>query len=791
MASANDYYKILGISRNASTQEILKAYKKLALKYHPDRNLNNEKEASLKFQQISEAASILRDPQKRKMYDTYGVAKTEHLLPANIDDLFDMVFSDDVKTDITDNIIAEKTILVKLKDCYRGKQAEKIDFKYFYCASCHLYGNDIKKCNTCDGNGYSNPIKQKKCGKCYHKGYKCTNCKDNNLKECSGIVTMAIPVGARQNDILTWPFEDYITDKKVHITGTVLVNVKCEMDNLYELKQNDLYRTKPVKIWLHDALCGGKFLFKHFGKTLCIKPSFNLIQRNTWYKIQGKGMMATNNSGFFGDLFCKFEVDMPKSPSLNVSNIQQICDILPSDDVKHSDGTYDDVKLVAATDDDMTNTMLLSMDKFKSYVCKHCNTCIALPNDLHEQGLKTGNGQYIFKNAFNVTVNVDENCNIKIILCRKCGSNLGSFIDSYYNLNIKSLQEPAVISNDIIFKKKTIDLSLNECYIGVVQKKIKFEYVCQCNQKSAYCSACDGLGGKWKDELIKCENCNNSSRKYHTIETSQMCSGCIGSGERREFKLYKAVFTNFNKTHTMIKCKKCDGEGIIRSTVCNVCNGVRNITKRVYKTCESCDGSSLKNGSKRRCCNRCTNGKLEKIECIDIPAGTNDGDIVYVSVKGKPFLIEINCLKDDEYEVKGSDLYRIKPIIITLRDALLGHNFFIEHFKKSLLVKSHSNIILNDKWYKIFERGMCTPNATFVGDLFVKFQIAMPQTNQLEECDIERICAMLPTKKNQHHDKFAYVELQELDGYDKLGIDDNINDDSANDMQQAPECKTM
>eukprot|EP01083_Nonionella_stella_P288255 980949_1 len=165
-------------------------------------------------------------------------------------------------------------------------------------------------------------------------------------------------------------------------------------------------------------------------------------------------MMATNNSGFFGDLFCKFEVDMSKSPSLNVSNIQQICDILPSDDVKHSDGTYDEVKLVAATDDDMTNTMLLSMDKFKSYVCKHCNTCIALPNDLHEQGLKTGNGQYIFKNAFNVTVNVDENCNIKMILCRKCGSNLGSFIDSYYNLNIKSLQEPAVISNDIIFKKK-------------------------------------------------------------------------------------------------------------------------------------------------------------------------------------------------------------------------------------------------------------------------------------------------------------------------------------------------
>src|SRR6516162_1622464 len=66
-----DYYKILGVDKNASAEEIKKAYRKLARKHHPDLN-PNDKEANKKFQQINEANEVLSDPEKRKKYDQYG-----------------------------------------------------------------------------------------------------------------------------------------------------------------------------------------------------------------------------------------------------------------------------------------------------------------------------------------------------------------------------------------------------------------------------------------------------------------------------------------------------------------------------------------------------------------------------------------------------------------------------------------------------------------------------------------------------------------------------------------------
>ena len=68
-----DFYEVLGVSRDASTDDIKKAYRKLAMKYHPDRN-EGGKDAEEKFKEVSEAYDVLRDPQKRSAYDRYGVA---------------------------------------------------------------------------------------------------------------------------------------------------------------------------------------------------------------------------------------------------------------------------------------------------------------------------------------------------------------------------------------------------------------------------------------------------------------------------------------------------------------------------------------------------------------------------------------------------------------------------------------------------------------------------------------------------------------------------------------------
>jgi len=71
---AKDYYHILGVSRNASDEQLKKAYRKLAMQYHPDRNPDKEKWANEKFKEINEAYAVLGDPQKRKQYDQFGTA---------------------------------------------------------------------------------------------------------------------------------------------------------------------------------------------------------------------------------------------------------------------------------------------------------------------------------------------------------------------------------------------------------------------------------------------------------------------------------------------------------------------------------------------------------------------------------------------------------------------------------------------------------------------------------------------------------------------------------------------
>jgi len=85
---AKDYYQVLGIPRNASAEEIKKAYRKLAMQYHPDRNPGKEKWANDKFKEINEAFSVLGDPEKRKRYDRFGTAEG-----INIGDVFSSPFT--------------------------------------------------------------------------------------------------------------------------------------------------------------------------------------------------------------------------------------------------------------------------------------------------------------------------------------------------------------------------------------------------------------------------------------------------------------------------------------------------------------------------------------------------------------------------------------------------------------------------------------------------------------------------------------------------------------------------
>ncbi len=167
-----DYYAILGVPRNATQEEIKKAYRKLALKYHPDRNPGNP-EAEEKFKEISEAYEVLSDPEKRAIYDSQGLSGLHRSgfrgfedisdIFSAFSDLFEEFFGFGFKT----HRAARKPrpgadlsyeVSLSLEDVFHGKETEITLEKYERCEVCggsgSAPGRGLKFCHFCKGKGY-------------------------------------------------------------------------------------------------------------------------------------------------------------------------------------------------------------------------------------------------------------------------------------------------------------------------------------------------------------------------------------------------------------------------------------------------------------------------------------------------------------------------------------------------------------------------------------------------------------------------------------------------------------
>jgi DnaJ-class molecular chaperone len=345
-------YEILEIEETASETEIKKAYRKLAVKFHPDKNQGGS-DASEKFKEISRAYETLSDPQKRRMYDEYGEEGAGASGFTNASDLFThffgSAFSDQMHTETSVDPIL-KTLNVNLNDLYNGKTYQISIDKTVNCISCEGTGSNTKSnstCFSCGGDGVKaklqryGPIIQQvlqTCHKC--KGTGVFIQEKNKCKDCRGRMQslkkekVDIHVEKGMNDGEKIVLHGQGNEEPGLLTGDVVVTLVVQNDSIFSRNRNDLETT--VKISLKDALCGSCVKIKHLdGRILVIKTSpGDVIKPNQIRVVKGEGMPYKRSSNN-GDLYISYEISFPDT--ISKDQIKSLGSILTSGDMEIAD----------------------------------------------------------------------------------------------------------------------------------------------------------------------------------------------------------------------------------------------------------------------------------------------------------------------------------------------------------------------------------------------------------------------------------------------------------------------
>lgn len=354
-----DYYKILGLDKNATDSDIKKAYRKMALKYHPDRNPNNKEEAEKKFKEIGNAYSVLSDKNKKKQYDTFGEEGLKGMGEGgmggdfNAFNIFQNVFGggmggmggfgagfpfgnmgQDNKPDLSTQKSPKKniTLNVPLQDLYNGKSINLEFNRKIMCEKCDGLGvkdpSDIISCNTCDGKGKKITVKQlgpmiqqvmSDCNKCRGKGKmtkqnsQCNVCNGKKFIGDPKTIDYYIRPGTRagHKDVLAGQ-SDWVPEYGFPGDLVISINEVNKKDNTnpngFRRAGNNLVMEKDIS--LKEALIGFNFRIVHFDNRIVEIQNNNIINFDTKLVVKGEGMPLLNE-GNFGDLIIKFNIIFP------------------------------------------------------------------------------------------------------------------------------------------------------------------------------------------------------------------------------------------------------------------------------------------------------------------------------------------------------------------------------------------------------------------------------------------------------------------------------------------------
>ena len=351
--SNSKYYDILRVSKQSTKAQIKKAYHKMAIKYHPDRNPNNKEECEEKFKEVSNAYRILSDENLRKRYDQFGEAgiKNDGGPPGGFNpfDLFSNIFGGgggpfggngpfgggfspfnvSAQHMSRKSKSALKEINVSLKDLYTGKSEVLKINKNVKCDICKGIGcvdpNDKIKCNICDGKGKILQVARlgpgmiqqivKPCynckskGKIIRQGQQCSKCGGDCLVRVSKNLDFYIHPGTKDGDKVVL-YGEASDDPDYPETGDLILKInQTGAQNGMTREGNNLVYKKEIS--LSEALCGLEFVIKHLDDRKILLKTDKIINPNTVMKLSNEGMPIRNQDLTYGDLIIRFVINFP------------------------------------------------------------------------------------------------------------------------------------------------------------------------------------------------------------------------------------------------------------------------------------------------------------------------------------------------------------------------------------------------------------------------------------------------------------------------------------------------
>ena len=334
-----DFYEVLGLAKGASEDEIKKAYRKLAMKYHPDRNQGDKaKEAEEQFKEVKEAYEMLSDAKKRAAYDQFGHAGVDpNMGGGRGGDGFGGGFAD-AFGDIFGDIFGQGgggrrgggpqvyrgndlsyAMEITLEEAAAGKDSQIRIPSWDECDTCHgsgaKPGTSAKTCSTCNGSGTVHMRQgffsvQQTCPHCRGTGKiipePCTACHGQGKIKKTKTLEVKIPAGINEGMRIRSAGNGE-PGTNGGPAGDLYIEIRIKQHEIFERDGDDLHCTVPVQ--LTSAALGGSIEVPTLGGKAEIALPEGTQHGNT-FRLRGKGIKGLRSS-YPGDLYCHIQVETP------------------------------------------------------------------------------------------------------------------------------------------------------------------------------------------------------------------------------------------------------------------------------------------------------------------------------------------------------------------------------------------------------------------------------------------------------------------------------------------------